>query len=138
MLGQKLQGDHAAQRVADKVSFVDLQVIEQEHDILDNLKAVGFVILGPVRVSVPRHVEGDDLVILGEFGDDTGHLPVDFGARMQPVDQDDRFALSFDKEMNLHSLGIEASGPCFIGSQDGVGLGEKRQNGDDPDQTRKS
>ena len=43
------------------------------------------------------------------------------------MDQDDRFTLSVYKEMNLHSLGVEASGPRLIGSQNGEWLRGNRQ-----------
>src|SRR5262249_32154159 len=120
MLGQQLDGDHAAQGIANDVSFLDLQVIEQEDDVFDQLKAVGFLLLRLVRTSVSRQVQGDDLVIMRQLTDNPGLPPVDVGSRVQPMNQNNRLPLTHNEEVNLNSIDVEGPGDRLVGRPSAV------------------
>lgn len=131
MAGHHLHGDHAAHRVAHDVRFLDLQVIEQEDDVLDQLEAVGFLLLGPVRASMSRQIDGDHSVILGEVAEDTRDPPVDVGARVQPMDQDHRLPFAAVEVVDPHPI-------SDVGSREGLIRGQGRagnadESDDDPD-----
>jgi hypothetical protein len=84
VLGDELQRDHPAHRVADDVRLLDFQMVEQKHNVFDPSLAVGRGIRRLVRFAVARQIECDDPMIFCERVDRSGRLPVDAGAGTSP------------------------------------------------------
>ena len=91
---QELAGDHAAQRIADDIRLLDLQMIEQLPDVFHHLHAIRGLVFRRVRLAVAGQVQGDHAVMRGQEAEDAGQLPIDLGAGIQAVNEHDRLSLA--------------------------------------------
>ena len=102
------------------MGLVDLEMIHQPHDVLDHLDAVGLGIMRFVAQAVTAVVDGDHLIVLGQFTQNAGLPPLQFQVHREAVHQNDRFAFSYDDVANLDPIGVEESifgGSCHRGKQ---------------------
>lgn len=57
--------------------------------------------------AVSRKIESDDPMIFGQLAEDAGHLPIDVGARIEPVNQNHWLARSLHDVMDFDSMAVE-------------------------------
>src|SRR5205085_878019 len=111
---------------ADEVRLLDLQMIEQPHDILGHLLAVQLGIAGLAAAAVTAAVHADDLIGLGQRPGDAWELPLQIAVEGEAMEQYHRHTLSLDDGVDLHAARVEKA----VGGTEGA-RGEGQQTGND-------
>jgi hypothetical protein len=108
-VGGEQLGDHdAAERIADHMGFLDVQMVHQPQDIQTEL-VVGARLVRLAAVPVPAQVEGDHAVVARQVGKDAVVDPGTLDIAGEAVHQNDRRALALIHVPEAHPARIEVA-----------------------------
>src|SRR5262249_7722857 len=96
MLGHEVSGNDAAHGIADDVSLLDLEMIEEPDDIFDQFRTIVFLFRRFVRLTMTAHVQSDHAAFLGQRAADTGQHPIELAAGQPAVDENYRRSVALD------------------------------------------
>ena len=101
---EALAREHAAQRIADHMSFIELQMVHQPQHVVDHLEAVALRVVRLTAFAVTAKIHRGDVVRPTQRVEEPALDPCGADAEDEAVQQDHRLAVTHDEVVNAHAV----------------------------------